>query len=39
MSKKQRDIGRIATKIMAAVLAILMVVGFAGTLIYYLLAM
>ena len=39
MSKKQRDIGRIATKIIAAILAILMVVAFAGTLIYYLIAM
>lgn len=39
MAKKQHDIGKIATKIMAAVLAILMVVGFAGTLIYYLVTM
>lgn len=38
MSKKQHDIGKIATKIVAAILAILMVVGFAGTLIYYLVA-
>lgn len=38
MAKKQRDIGRIATKIIAAILAILMVVAFAGTLIYYLVA-
>lgn len=39
MAKKQRDIGRIATKIIASILAILMVAGFAGTLIYYLVAM
>lgn len=38
MAKKQHDIGRIATKIIAAILAILMVVAFAGTLIYYLVA-
>lgn len=38
MAKKQYDIGKIATKIVAAILAILMVVGFAGTLIYYLVA-
>ena len=37
MAKKQRkDMGKIATKIMAALLAVLMVVGFAATLIYYL---
>lgn len=34
MSKK-REAGRIFVKIMAAVLAILMVVAMAGTLIYY----
>ena len=34
--KKQHDIGRIATKIIAGFLAVLMVVAFAGTLIYYL---
>lgn len=39
MAKKQHDIGRVATKIMAAILAILMLVGFAGTLIYYIVAM
>ena len=38
MAKKQRDIGRIATKIVAAILAVLMVVAVAGTLIYYLVA-
>ena len=38
MAKKQRDIGRIATKVIAAILAVLMVVAFAGTLIYYLVA-
>lgn len=36
MAKKQRDIGRIATRIIAAILAILMVAAVAGTLIYYL---
>ena len=38
MSKKQHDIKKIATKVMAALLAILMVVAVAGTLIYYLVA-
>lgn len=38
MAKKKYDIGKIATKVMAVVLALLMVVGFAGTLIYYLVA-
>lgn len=36
MAKKQRDIGKIATKIIALILAILMVLAVAGTLIYYL---
>lgn len=39
MTKKKREIGKIATRIVAAILAILMLVGFAGTLIYYLVAM
>lgn len=39
MAKKQRDIGRIATKVIAAILAVLMVLAVAGTLIYYLVAM
>lgn len=39
MAKKQRhDIGKIATRIMAAFLALLMLVAVAGTLIYYLVA-
>lgn len=38
MANKKHDIGKIATKIMAAVLALLMLIGFAGTLIYYLVA-
>ena len=38
MAKNKHDIGKIATKIIAAILAILMVVAFAGTLIYYLVA-
>ena len=36
VSKKQHDIGKILTKIIAAILAILMVLAVAGTLIYYL---
>lgn len=36
MAKKQRDIGRIATRVIALVLAVLMVLAVAGTLIYYL---
>lgn len=40
MGNKQRhDIGKIATRIIAGILAALMVAGFAGTLIYYLMAM
>ena len=40
MAKKQkRDMGKIATRVMAGVLAVLMVVGFAATLIYNLIAM
>lgn len=38
MAKKQHDIGRITTKIIAVFLAVLMVVAVAGTLIYYLVA-
>jgi uncharacterized membrane protein (DUF373 family) len=37
MSKKKHDINEIIVKVMAAILAILMVVAVAGTLIYYLL--
>lgn len=36
MAKKQFDIGKIATKVVAAILAVLMVLAVAGTLIYYL---
>ena len=36
--KKQRDIGKIATRVIAAVLALMFVVSMAGTLIYYLAA-
>lgn len=40
MAKKQkRDIGKIATRVMAVFLVVLMIVGFAGTLIYNLIAM
>ena len=38
MTKKQHNIGRIATKIIAVIIAILMVLAVAGTLIYYLVA-
>lgn len=38
MAKKKHDIGRIAIKVIAAILAVLMVVAVAGTLIYYLVA-
>ena len=37
--KKKRDIGRIATKVMAAVLAVLMILAVGGTLVYYLINM
>lgn len=36
MSKKPHDIGKIATKFMAVILVILMILGVSGTLIYYL---
>lgn len=36
---KKRDIGKIATRVMAAILALLMVLGFGATLVYYLIAM
>lgn len=36
MAKKQHDIGKIAIKIIASILAVLMVLAVAGTLIYYL---
>lgn len=39
MTKKQRDAGKIFTKVMAAILALLMLLGIAGTLIFYLIAM
>lgn len=39
MAKKQRDIKKVATKIMAIFLALLMFLGIGGTLIYYLIAM
>lgn len=34
--KHKRDIGRIATRVIAGILAILMILAVAGTLIYYL---
>lgn len=36
MSKKKHDKGRIVVKIVASILAILMIVSMMGTLIYYL---
>lgn len=38
MSKKPHDIGRLLTKVIAAILALLMVVAVAGTLMYYLIS-
>ncbi len=35
--KVKRDIGRVAIKIIAAILAIVMIVAFGATLVYYLL--
>ena len=37
--KNRRDMGKIATKIMAAILAILMILAVGGTLVYYLINM
>lgn len=39
MAKKQRDAGKIFVKIMAGFLALLMVLGIGGTLLFYLIAM
>lgn len=39
MAKKNRDAGKIFVKVMAAILALLMVLGIAGTLLFYLIAM
>ena len=36
--KNKRDLGKIITKIIAAILAILMILAVAGTLIYYIIA-
>lgn len=38
MSKKNRDAGKIFVKVMASILALLMVLGIAGTLLFYLIA-
>lgn len=38
MAKKKHDIGKIVTKVIATILAVLMVLAVAGTLIYYLVA-
>ena len=37
--KKKMDAGKIFVKVMAAILALLMLLGIAGTLIFYLIAM
>lgn len=37
--KKKMDAGKIFVKVMSAILALLMVLGIAGTLLYYLIAM
>ena len=37
--KNKRDIGKIATKVMAAILALLMILAVGGTLVYYLINM
>ena len=39
MTKKQRNAGKIFTRVMAAILAVLMLLGIAGTLMFYLMAM
>jgi len=39
MAKRKFDAGKIFVKIMASILALLMILGIAGTLIYYLIAM
>lgn len=39
MAKKQRDAGKIFVKVMATMLALLMVLGIGGTLLFYLISM
>lgn len=39
MAKRKMDAGKIFVKIMASLLAVLMVLGIAATLIYYIIAM
>ena len=39
MAKKHKDAGKIFVKVMAAILAVLMILGIAATLIYCLIAM
>ncbi len=39
MAKKNRDAGKIFVKVMAVILALLMVLGIAGTLLFYLIVM
>lgn len=39
MTKRKRDAGKIFVKIMSAILALLMILGIAGTLLYYIIAM
>lgn len=38
MAKKNKDAGKIFVKVMASILALLMVLGIAGTLLFYLIA-
>lgn len=38
MAKKKMDAGKLFVKIMSAILALLMVLGIAGTLLFYLIA-
>ena len=39
MAKKNRDAGKIFVKVMASILALLMLLGICGTLLFYLIAM
>ena len=39
MAKKKRDAGKIFVRVMASILALLMLLGICGTLLFYLIAM
>ena len=39
MEKKKRDAGKIFVRVMASILALLMLLGICGTLLFYLIAM